>query len=145
MGQGGERYIVMNDPENVDKWGQKVKVDKEEEPPYEDFETLKLLNAIKSFHILVDDPNILLYVQETDEYQSCYFTKKLDSSPIEMEKVLYIYLDGMNTTRLTPITIDKFGITYETMEQRVVEGIIWHGLLIPELAPRAASSMSMGG
>ena len=66
MGQGGERYIVTNDPENVDKWGQPVKVAKKEGSPYEDSETLKLLNAMTVHNIQVDDSNIVLYVQETD-------------------------------------------------------------------------------
>ena len=48
---------------------------------------------------------------------------KIDSSTIEIEKVLYIYLDGMNTTKLTPIIVDKFGITYEAMKQRVAQGM----------------------
>ena len=33
MGQGGERYMVASEPKNVDKWGQPVKLAKEEEPP----------------------------------------------------------------------------------------------------------------
>ena len=62
MGQGGERYMVTNDPENMDKWGQPVKVAKKEGPPYEDSEALKLLNVMKVRHIQVDDPNIVLYM-----------------------------------------------------------------------------------
>ena len=91
--------------------------------PYKEFKDLKLLNAIKVFQILVDDTNILLYVQDTEGHQSCYFTKKIDSSTIEMEKVLYIYLDGMKTTNLTPITVDKFKITHEAIDQRVAQGM----------------------
>ena len=62
MGESGERYVVTSDPENVDKWGQPMKVAKKEGPSYEDFETLKLLNAMKVCHIQVDNPNIVLYV-----------------------------------------------------------------------------------
>ena len=40
MGQGEERYVVTNDLENMDKWGQPVKLVKKEEPPYGDSETL---------------------------------------------------------------------------------------------------------
>ena len=97
MGQGGERYMVTNDHENVDKWGQQVKVAKKEGPLYEDLGKLKLLNVIKVHHIQGDNPNIVLYVQEIDNYQSCYFTKKIDTSTTEVEKVLYIYLQDMNT------------------------------------------------
>ena len=61
MGQGGERYVVTIYLENVDKWGQLVKVAKKEESLYEDSETLKLLNAMKVCHIQVDDPNIVLF------------------------------------------------------------------------------------
>ena len=46
----------------MDKWGQIVKVIKKEGPPYEDSKALKLLNAMKVHHILVDDPNIVVYV-----------------------------------------------------------------------------------
>ena len=68
MGQGGERYIVTNDPDNVDKWGQPLKVVKKEGPPYKDSKALKLLNAMKVLYIQVDDPNIVLYVRETGNY-----------------------------------------------------------------------------
>ena len=51
MGQGGERYMVTSDWENVDKWGKMVKVAKKEGPPYENLEELKLLNAMKVCHI----------------------------------------------------------------------------------------------
>ena len=68
MGQGREQYMVTSAPKNVDKWGQLVKVAKKEEPPYEYLEKLKLINALKVHHIQVDDPNIVLYVQETDNY-----------------------------------------------------------------------------
>ena len=80
--------MVTSEPENVDKQGQLVKVSNKEELPYEDLEELQPLNAIKVCHVQVDDPNIVLYVQEIDNYQSCYFTKKLESSTMKMEKVL---------------------------------------------------------
>ena len=50
---------------------------------------------------------------------------------IETEKMLYIYLEGMNITKFTPITVDKFGITYEAIEQRIAQGMTWNGLPIP--------------
>ena len=59
--------------------------------------------------------------------------------------MLYTYLQGMNTSKVTRSIVDKFGIVYEPMEERKVQGMTWHGLPIPELAPRAASSMSIGG
>ena len=59
--------------------------------------------------------------------------------------MLYVYLQGMNTTKITPSIVDKFGIIYEPMEERMAQGMTWHGLPIPELAPRIASSISMGG
>ena len=137
--------VFTSEPKNVDKWGQPPKLAKKEEPPYEDSEELKLLNAMKVHHIQVDDPNIVLYVWEIENYQSCYFTKKIDSSTIEAEKVLYVYLQGMNTMKITPSIVDKFKIIYEPMEERMAQGMTWHGLPIPELAPRIASSISMGG
>ena len=122
-----------------------MKVAKKEGPPYEDSETLKLLNVMKVHHIQVDDPNIVLYVQETNNYQSYYFTKKIESSTIETEKVLYVYLQGMNTTKITPSIVVKFGIIYDPMEERMAQGMTWYRLPIFELAPRTASSISMGG
>ena len=80
-----------------------------------------------------------------DNYQSCYFTKKLESNTIEVEKVLYVYLQGMNTMKITPSIVDKFGIIYEPMEERMAQEMTWHGLPIPELASSTASSISMGG
>ena len=100
---------------------------------------------MKVHHIQVDDFNKVLYVQEIDNYQSCYFTKKVESSIIETEKVLYVYLQGMNTMKTTPSTVDKFRIIYEPMEEEMAQEMTWHGLPILELAPRTTSSISMGG
>ena len=100
---------------------------------------------MKVRHIQVDDLNIVLYVRETNNYQSCYFTKKIESSTIEMEKVIYVYLQGMNIVKITPSIVDKFGIVYEPMEEMMAQGMTWHGLPIPELAPRTTSSILMGG
>ena len=47
MAQSGERYIVVTEPENVDKWGVIVKANKVKEPPFVDSANMKLLNAIK--------------------------------------------------------------------------------------------------
>ena len=59
--------------------------------------------------------------------------------------MLYVYLQGMNTSKVAPSIVDKFGIVYEPIEERKVQGMTWHGLPIPELAPRVASSMLMEG
>ena len=81
----------MSEPKNVNKWGEVVKVSREEEPPYEDLEGLKLLNVMKVHYNLIDDPKIIvLYVQEIDNYQSCYFTKTIEPSRTPMGKVLYV-------------------------------------------------------
>ena len=64
MGQSGERYVVTIDPENVDKWGQPIKVAKKEGPLYKDSDALKLLNMMKVCHIQVDDPNSVVCVRE---------------------------------------------------------------------------------
>ena len=48
MGQSGERYIVVTEPENVDRWGVMVKADKVKEPPFVDSADMKLLNTSKS-------------------------------------------------------------------------------------------------
>ena len=37
--------------------------------------------------------------------------------------------------------MDKFGITYEPMEEIMAQGMIWHGLPILELARRTALSI----
>ena len=47
MGEPRECYIVVNKPQNVDKWGVIVKADKVEEPPIGDSSDMKLLNTIK--------------------------------------------------------------------------------------------------
>ena len=56
-----------------------------------------------------------------------------------------MYLQEMNTMKSIPSIVDKFGIIYEPMEERMAQGMTWHGLPIPELVPRTTSSISMGG
>ena len=144
MGQLGECYIVVTKLENVDKWGVMVKVDKVEEPSFVDSADMKLLNPIKVQLIKTDDPNIAVYVRESDEVKTCYFTKTLDLGIIHEEKLLYIYLEGTNTLKINPVFLDKFGVLYEPMEQRVVRSLSWQGLPIPKLAPKPTSSIGTG-
>ena len=83
--------MVNKDLEDVDRWGQLVKVSKVEEPSYGDFEELKILNSTKVHHKKVEDPNIDIYVKESEEILSCYYvTRNPTTSPIEIEKVLYV-------------------------------------------------------
>ena len=73
MGQYGECYIVVNKPnkpKNVEKWEEIVKMEKVEKPPFGDSENTKLLSSIKVQLIRMDDPNIVLYVQEFDKVKT---------------------------------------------------------------------------
>ena len=141
MGQTGEHYIVVIEPKNIDKWGAIVKADKVKEPSFVDSDDMKMLNTIKVQLIKINDPSIAVYVQESDEVKTCYFTKTLDLGTIHEEKVLYIYLKGTNTLKLNPVFFDKYGVLYKPMEQRVVRSLSWQGLPIPELAPKPTSSI----
>ena len=51
----------------------------------------------------------------------------------------------MNTMKIIPNILDKFVIMYEPMEERMAQGMTWHGLPILELVPRVSSSISIGG
>ena len=62
MGQSREHYVVVIEPENIDKWGVIVKADKVEEPLFVDSTDMKLLNIIKVQLIKMDDPTIVVYV-----------------------------------------------------------------------------------
>ena len=68
---------------------------------------MKVLNTIKFQLIKTDDPTIVMYVQESDEVKTCYFTKMQDLSTIKEEKTLYIYLEGTNTLKLNLVFLDK--------------------------------------
>ena len=76
----------------------------------------------------IDDPNMVLYVKEGGENPSCYCARNPTSNTIEKEKVLYMFLD-------------KFGVTYKAMKQRIAQGMTWQGLPIPKLTPKIASSI----
>ena len=69
---------MTKEPKNVDKWGMIVKLEKVEEPPFGDSKNMKLLNSIKVQFIRMDDPNMVVYVQESKKVKTCYFTKMLD-------------------------------------------------------------------
>ena len=99
MGQEGVRYIVVKDPECVDKWGQLVMSIKEEEPPYVDSDELKLLSQVKTQQMLVDNPDIALYVRETNNVKTGYFTKNPNPNTLHEDKVLYVYLQGVQTMK----------------------------------------------
>ena len=69
--------------------------------------------------MMVDDPNIALYAKAVKESLSCYNAWSLTPKTIEIEKVFYVYLEGLLTMKMKPIFLDKFGITYDPMEQRI--------------------------
>ncbi|MCO5595827.1 hypothetical protein L7F22_049878 [Adiantum nelumboides] len=79
MGQEGDHYVVTNEPENADKWGQQVLAEKLEEPPFGDSPEMRVLNALKVTHIPVDDLSLAVYKRETVESNHVYFAK--DPSP----------------------------------------------------------------
>ena len=116
MGQSREHYIVIIELENIDKWGAIVKVDKVKEPPFVASADMKLLNAIKVQLIKIDDPTIVVYVQESDEVKTCYFTKTPHLGTIHEEKLLYIYLEGTKNLKMNPVFLDKSRVLYEPME-----------------------------
>ena len=140
MGQEGVHYQVVMEPDKVDKWGQIVTTQKQEEPPYEETPELKLLNALKVIHIPVDDPNMALYKWETNETKQCYFARNPPPPSVVKDKVLYVYLRISPTMIVTPMFFDKHAILYEPMEDREVQDLTWHGLPIPKLAPKPTSS-----
>ena len=119
MGQNGEWYVVTKELENVDKWGQVVKETEAEEPPYGDAEDTKLINVLQGRQVPIDDPNIVLYVRDLEESRGCYFTKNPDHNTIQADKTLYVYLEGMLTMCPQTIFVDKFGVKYEIIEQRL--------------------------
>ena len=55
VGQEGACYQLTAEPNNMDKLGQLVNVQKIEEPPYEETHELKLFTSVKVTRILVDD------------------------------------------------------------------------------------------
>ena len=70
IGLEGVRYVVITkDLDNVDKWGQEPK---EEEPPYEESNELKLLNVIKVKRVPVDENDLAVYVREAEDSKNCY-------------------------------------------------------------------------
>ena len=100
-----------------------VKVTKAKDPLYGDSKELKLLNSVKVCHMKVDDPNMIFYMRESGESLSCYYARNPTLHTIEKEKVLYVYLEVLLTMKWTQIFLDKFGITYKPMEQRMAQGM----------------------
>ena len=41
------------------------------------------------------------------------------------------------------IFVDRFSVNYEHMEDRIAQDLTWHGLPIPEIAPKAATSRGL--
>ena len=77
MGQEGVRYVVTKDPDNIDKWGQVVEEPNDEEPPYEESNELKLLNAIKVKRVPAggDDLSLAVYVRDSKDSMNCYYSR----------------------------------------------------------------------
>ena len=83
---------MITKPKNIDKWPMIVKMDKVEGPLFGNFDAMKFLNTIKVQLTKIDDPNIVVNVQNFDDVKTCYFTKMLDLSTIQEAKTLYIFL-----------------------------------------------------
>jgi hypothetical protein len=44
---------------------------------------------------------------------------------------------------LKPMFVDRFAVNYEHMEDRIAQDLTWHGLPIPEIAPKATASRGL--
>ena len=44
---------------------------------------------------------------------------------------------------LKPMFVDRFPVNYEHMEDRIAQDLMWHGLPIPEIAPKATASRGL--
>ena len=81
-----------------------------------------------------------MYVRELEDTTNCYFSRNPEPHTIQEHKVLYIYLQYWQAMSLKSMFVDKFAVNYEHMEDRVALDLTWHGLPIPEIAPKAATS-----
>ena len=113
-------------------WGQVVTTQKPEETL-----ELKLLHALKVIHVSVDDPNIAFYKWEMEETKQCYFVRNPPPYSAVKDKVLYVYLQISPTMIVTPMFFDNYAVLYK---EWVILDLTWHGLPIPKLAPKPASS-----
>ena len=86
VGQEGACYQVTEEPDNVDKLGQWVIVQKVEEPPYEETHELKLFTSVKVTRILVDDQDIALYMCESMESKNSSMQRLLLLIPLSRTK-----------------------------------------------------------
>ena len=111
MGQEGVCYQVVTKLDRIDQWVQVVTTQKLAEPPYKETPKLKLLNALKVTHVLVDDPNIALYKQEEmKETKQCYFARNPPPYLVVKEKVLDVYLQISPTMIIIPMFFDNYDI-----------------------------------
>ena len=133
VGQEGACYQVTTEPNNVDKLGQLVTIQKIEEPPYEETHELKLFTTIKVTCILVDDQDIALYMRESMESKQSFCTKNPPPHTLVKDKVLYAYMRVTQTMDLTLMFIDKFVVLYEPMDNRAMQDLTFHGTPIPKL------------
>ena len=78
---------------------------------------------------------------DLEESRGCYFAKNPDCITIQTDKTLYVYLEGMLTMCPQAIFVDKFGVKYKIMEQRLALSVNWKEFPVPDLAPKTASSM----
>ena len=115
--------LPSNKPNNVDKLGQLVTIQKIEEPPYEETHELKLFTTVKVTRILVDDQDIALYMRESMESKQFFYTKNPPPHTLVKDKVLYAYMRVTQTMDLTPMFIDKFAVFYELMENRAMQDL----------------------
>ena len=88
----------------------------------------------------VDDPSLVVYVRESEDSKNCYYSRNPEPHTIQEHKVLYIYLRDWQAMSLKPMFVDKFAVNYEHMEDRVAQDLTWHGLPIPKIAPKSATS-----
>ena len=71
---------------------------------------------------------------------NCYYSRNPEPHTIQEYRVLCIYLRDWQAMSLKPMFVEKFFVIYEHMDNQVVQDLMWHGLPIPEIAPKAATS-----
>lgn len=118
--EDGVLYLVVQDYEKVDKWGQPLdtrgkSVGTPEAPPrVSRLAGFRVINSLRIRRIPTDNPNMVLYYRDDEEGSRFFYQKEFPFEfQDEEEKVLYVFFQQELIDPASAKFVDKAGVEYE--------------------------------
>lgn len=134
MGRDGVMYLITDRPDEVDALGSVVNIPSQaqaEEPPRPMDPSLRLVNSIRTRHILLDDETKDLYSRSDSGTEFFYLREDPLEHSLSEEKVLYVFIcEGLGSSNSPVVFLDKYHQEWTLMLDTEVGYLTYLGITV---------------